>query len=128
MTKCGLFTSGRCCLDASTSAPLSCMGVIPITGRCECHLSAWTLCYLSSRLFIVYWANCHHRAPGGKADELSAAGPGGKALRAENGSEGPGISRNLALQKVGDLLWVGGHLGNYVKLAPAYSESDLGVR
>src|SRR3990170_4206178 len=51
MTKCGLFTSGRCCLDASTSAPLSCMGVIPITGRCECHLSAWTLCYLSARLF-----------------------------------------------------------------------------
>src|SRR3990170_3402423 len=51
MTRCGQSTSGRCFLAGSMREPLSCMGVIPITGRCECHLSAWTLCYLSSRLF-----------------------------------------------------------------------------
>src|SRR3990170_4654788 len=53
MTSCGLSTSGRCFLAASTREPLSYMGVIPITSRCECYLSAWTFCYLSARLFTL---------------------------------------------------------------------------
>src|SRR4030067_1018629 len=51
MTRCGLSTLGRCFLEGSMSVPCSYMGVIPITSRCECYLSAWTFCHLSARLF-----------------------------------------------------------------------------
>jgi hypothetical protein len=54
MTRCGRSTSGRCFLDGSTREPLSYMGVIPTTGRCE------SVTYLLG-LSVTYQPDCSAR-------------------------------------------------------------------
>jgi len=71
MTRCGLSTLGRCFLDGSMSVPWNYMGVIPITGRCECYLSAWTLCYLSARLFTAVGRLLRQGVSSNKFDPLT---------------------------------------------------------
>ena len=77
---------------------------------------------------IDYWADLNHWAVWGEPYQSFMTGPEGEAFRAEDGSEGPRVAAQLALEVLGNRLGIGDSAGRALEPPATQPNTDPWVR